>query len=158
MKNIVLTRIDDRLLHGQVVVSWIPFSKADEVVIVDDEYSKDEFMSQIIKNAAPNNIDVKVLSTEEASSYLKSDDNGSRILILSRYIENVDELIKSNVAIDSLNVGGLGSGKGRERCLNSIHLNRDEINLLKNMEKRGIKVELKTLPKDRAVTVEQVSK
>ena len=154
MKNIVLTRVDDRLLHGQVVVSWIPFAKADEVLIVDNEYAEDEFMSALLKNAAPENIKVKVLNVKRAADYLKTDDDGSRILILSRYIENVNELIKLNTAINYVNVGGLGSSKDRERYLNSIHLSKDELNILKEIAKKNIVVEIKMLPKDKAVTVE----
>jgi hypothetical protein len=44
----VFVRIDDRLLHGQVVVSWIPYLKANLVVVADDEYAKDEFMRSLI--------------------------------------------------------------------------------------------------------------
>lgn len=153
MKNIVLTRVDDRLLHGQVVVSWIPFAKADEVLIVDNEYAEDEFMSELLKNAAPENIKVKVLNVKRAADYLKTDDDGSRILILSRYIENVNELIRLNTAINYVNVGGLGSNKDRERYLNSIHISKDELNILKEIAKKNIVVEIKMLPKDKAVTV-----
>jgi PTS system mannose-specific IIB component len=154
MKNIVLTRIDDRLLHGQVVVSWIPNVKANEVVIVDNEYAKDEFMQELIKNAAPENIKVNLLSVEKASDYLKGEDDGSRILILSRYIENIDELINLNVDIKCVNVGGLGNVKGRERYLNSIHLSSSELDILKGISKKNIAVEIKMLPNDKTVSVE----
>ena len=50
MKKIALIRVDDRLMHGQVVVSWIPYLKVDEVLIIDDEYATDEFMTLLIKS------------------------------------------------------------------------------------------------------------
>jgi len=154
MKNIVLTRIDDRLLHGQVVVSWIPYLKTNEIVIVDDEYANDAFMATIIKDAAPGNIAVHVLTVKESADYLKNDDDGSRILILSRYIENIAELIELNAPITKVNIGGLGNTPGRKRFLNSIHLSDDELNILKNLKKKNIEVEIKMLPNDKASFVE----
>jgi PTS system mannose-specific IIB component len=154
MKNIVLARIDDRLLHGQVVVSWIPYIKANEVVVVDNEYAEDEFMSELIKHAAPENIKVNLFGAAAAADYLKGEDDGSRILILSRYIENIEELINSNVEIKCVNVGGLGNVKGRERFVNSIHLSSRELEILKDIAGKNISVEIKMLPNDKTVSVE----
>ena len=154
MKNIVLTRIDDRLLHGQVVVSWIPFLKTNEIIIVDDEYANDAFLSTLIKDAATENIVVHVFSVSDAAEYLIKNDDGSRILILSRYIENIAKLIESNVPISKVNVGGLGNAPGRKRYLNSIHLSDEEINILKKIAQKKIAVEIKMLPNDKALFVE----
>ncbi|MGB4439211.1 MAG: PTS sugar transporter subunit IIB [Sedimentibacter sp.] len=154
MKNIVLTRIDDRLLHGQVVVSWIPYLKTNEIIIVDEEYANDAFMVTIIKDAAPGNIAVHVLTVKESADYLKKDDDESRILILSRYIENIAELIELNAPTTKVNIGGLGNTPGRKRFLNSIHLSDDELNILKDLKKKNIEVEIKMLPNDKASFVE----
>lgn len=157
MKNIVLTRIDDRLLHGQVIVSWIPYLKINEILIVDDEYFNDEFMTELIKDAAPDNIKVHVLDTEKSAEFLNSEDvGGSRLLILSRYIQYIDKLIKLSVPVKNVNVGGLGSAEGRKKCVNSIHLSSFEMNLLKNMAKNNIEVFVQMLPNDKKIDIEQV--
>ena len=48
MQNLVLTRIDDRLIHGQVMTAWIKNKKADQVVIVDDGTANDEYMIEAV--------------------------------------------------------------------------------------------------------------
>lgn len=154
MKNILLTRIDDRLLHGQVIVSWIPYLKADEILIVDDEYSKDEFMSTLIKEAAPDNVKVDVLSVEDSKNYLNLKDEGSRLFILSRYIENVDKLIKLGININKLNIGGISNSHNRTKYKNAIHLSENELNMLKRMSEKGIRVEVQMLPNDKAIIIE----
>ncbi|WP_326909439.1 PTS sugar transporter subunit IIB [Sedimentibacter sp. MB31-C6] len=154
MKNILLTRIDDRLLHGQVIVSWIPYLKADEILIVDDEYSKDEFMSTLIKEAAPDNVKVDVLSVEDSRNYLNLNDEGSRLFILSRYIENVDKLIKLGIKISKLNIGGISNSHNRTKFKNAIHLSENELNMLKRMSEKGIRVEVQMLPNDKAIIIE----
>lgn len=152
MKKVVLLRIDDRLLHGQVVVSWIHFLKVNEVIITDDEYARDEFMCQLIEASAPENIAVQVLTVYDTVSYLMGEDEGSRILILCKNIETVKNLVEK-VEIDTINLGGLGAAQGRKRFHNSIHLSDEEINILKDIARKNVNVEVKMLPKDKAVVI-----
>lgn len=153
MKNIVLTRIDDRLLHGQVIVSWIPFFNIEEIVIVDDEYASDDFMSSLIKEASPEHLNVNVLTIEESKKFLESGDDKTRILILSRYIENIAKLIELGIKINKINIGGLGFHNGRKKFVNAIHLSDSEIELLKIISAKGIEVEIQMLPKDKIIKI-----
>lgn len=152
MKNIILTRIDDRLMHGQIVVSWIPYLKADEVIIIDDEYAADEFMTLLIKNAAPDNVKVHIFACDKAADYLKKDDEGSRILILLKNIEYIKRLLDSNVKLNKINLGNLGSSAARKKYYNSVHLSDDELNLLNEISKQA-EVEIKMLPNDKSVGI-----
>ncbi len=152
MKNIVLTRIDDRLMHGQVVVSWIPYLKADEVIIVDDEYANDEFMSLLIKNAAPDNVKVNILTVEAAADYLKEKDDGSRIFLIFKNIEYLKKLLDLNIKLNKVNIGNMGSSPARKKHYNTVHLSDNELNLLKEIAKQT-EVEIKMLPNDKAVAL-----
>lgn len=154
MKNIVLTRIDDRLLHGQVVVSWIPFLKIDEIVIVDEEYAADEFMASLITEAAPESINIKVLSVEKAAEYLNLDNKDTRVLLLCRNVENIEKLLDLNVPIKKVNVGGLGYLEGRKKYINAIHMSELELEILKKISSKGTVVEIQMLPNDKAIIIE----
>lgn len=105
MKNVVLARIDDRLLHGQVVVSWIPYTKTNEIIIVDDEYATDEFLARIIKEAAPDFIEVNVMTVDETAQYINSHDEGNNLMLLSRNVESISKLINLNVKLNKINLG-----------------------------------------------------
>ena len=63
--EIGLIRVDSRLIHGQVITKWLNYSKANVIVVVDDELSKDSFMSEIYKASAPNGIIVEILSIDD---------------------------------------------------------------------------------------------
>jgi mannose/fructose/N-acetylgalactosamine-specific phosphotransferase system component IIB len=147
----IFVRIDDRLLHGQVVISWIPYLKADEVVIADDEYANDEFMIELIKSSGPEGVKVHVKTIDETAAFL-SDDNQSKILVLLRSIESIKKLIKKT-KISSINIGGVGAARGRKRYYNSIHLSDDELNSLKDIANDNIYVEIRILPKDKAIVI-----
>lgn len=152
MKNIVFTRIDDRLLHGQVVVSWIPFLDVNEIVIVDNEYSSDDFMRELIKESSPDYIKVNILSVEDAANYLKlEDDKQDRVLILSRYIEYIRNLIDLGVKINKLNVGGLGFSEGRKKYINSIYMSSLEMDILEEIKRGNTTVEIQMLPNEKTI-------
>lgn len=154
MKNNIFIRIDDRLLHGQVVVSWIPYLKTNEVVIADDEYAKDEFMCELIKASGAEGLNVYVKSIDEAGIFL--DENKEKnILVLLRSVEAVKRLAEK-VNLTNINIGGLGATKARKRIHNSIHLSDEEINILKDLASKNINVEIKMLPKDRALDIDGI--
>lgn len=152
MKNNVFIRIDDRLLHGQVVVSWIPYLKANEVIVADDEYADDEFMCELIRSSAPEGISVHVLSVDDTADFLNNIDNENKILVLLRSIEGI-KCLTEKVNVDGINVGGVGAADGRKRYYNSIHLSDEEIDILKSLAKNNINVEIRMLPKDKAVEI-----
>ena len=61
MENLVLTRIDDRLIHGQVMTAWIKNKKATQVVIVDDLVAEDDYMIEVLEMAIPESSTKKMV-------------------------------------------------------------------------------------------------
>ena len=78
MKQIVFARIDDRLIHGQVMTAWLKQCDANEVVIIDNELCKDTFVVMMMKSLIPSTISLKVFNDADAASYLKPSGNMSR--------------------------------------------------------------------------------
>ena len=92
MKNIVWTRIDDRLIHGQVMTQWIQYTEANEVLIIDDGVAKDSFLQMVMKSSVPGKISLKVLSVKDAIGYLNEDGTHEKIIILVKTPVVLDEL------------------------------------------------------------------
>lgn len=149
MKNIVLARIDDRLIHGQVVVSWLKHTKANEIVVIDEEIAKDEFLKKIVTAAAPNTIKSIVLTEKESMKYLKENGDSEKIILLSKTPQVFQRLIEGGIKLKKINLGGVGHSKERKSIYRSISLSEEEINCLKNIEKSGTKVEIQIVPTDR---------
>ena len=83
MRNIVLTRIDDRLIHGQVVTAWIKQYPINRILIIDDELSQNRLMQRIYKAAAPMGIEVLIQACTQAIDFLKEEgEKGENLLIL----------------------------------------------------------------------------
>ena len=86
MKNIVLARVDDRLIHGEVVSVWTPSLNVNRIIVVDDEVAADKFNKRVIKALAPNGVKVNVYATEKGAEVLKKDpkEPGERVMVLTK--------------------------------------------------------------------------
>ena len=73
MKNILVARIDDRLIHGQVMTAWVKSYPINHILIVDDELAKNQFMLNIYKAAMPAGIKVSITSKAGGVELLKQD-------------------------------------------------------------------------------------
>src|SRR5690625_3833616 len=114
MKNIVFSRIDDRLIHGQVMAVWLQRTGANEILIVDEELPEDSFTTMIMQSLIPKQIKLNVYNAEDAIHYLKEDDNGKeKIFILCKGPFPFKELNNNGIEISKINLGGMGINKNR---------------------------------------------
>lgn len=140
MKDIVWTRIDDRLIHGQVMTQWIQHCGGNEVVIVDDGVAKDTFIQMVMKSSVPKKISLKVLSVKDAITYLTGEPNNEKILILVKIPSVLVSLVEAGVNITFVNVGGMGAKAGRKSLFKNVSASEDEKNDLRRLIDLGVKV------------------
>ena len=77
VNNLVFTRVDDRLIHGQVMTSWLKvYNTAKHILIVDDATSKDPFMGKMFSLLVPSGITISVQSVDEAVETFKAPAHG----------------------------------------------------------------------------------
>ena len=149
MSNIVLVRIDDRLIHGQVMTGWVNYTKATNIIIVDDQVAKDDFSLQMFEMVKPSGVEISALTVEEAGEKLKDDSYlTEKTIILCKTPQEPYQLAQKGVPFDVLNIGGMGGKPGRKRYFRNIAISDEEMELLKEVEKQGVKVEFRILPDD----------
>ena len=109
MRNIVLTRVDERLIHGQVMTSWLKLCNANVIVIIDAASATNAFLKRILFAAAPKDVELQVMTEADAATYLKEDSPaGEKVLILSKVPQPLLQMIKSGVAIPEIVLGNMG--------------------------------------------------
>ena len=109
MKNIRLIRVDDRLIHGQVVTSWITQTGSKKIMIIDDELYENEFLKDVFAAAAPRGIPVEVMNVDHAVQEWKLNEfNGEQVLILLKKIDALKRLYEQGLCFDSVQIGGQG--------------------------------------------------
>jgi mannose/fructose/N-acetylgalactosamine-specific phosphotransferase system component IIB len=85
MKNIVLARVDDRLIHTEILTLWVPEVRANRIIIVDDVVAKDKFRSKVIKEMAPQGLIIHVYGIDRATEKLKEAPSfdGERVIVIA---------------------------------------------------------------------------
>ena len=153
MGQIVLARIDDRLIHGQIVTKWAPECKCTRIIIVDDDLVKVPFLCDVYELSKPNGVDVQVRSTDSTlAEWEESSFGDDRVLLLFRNVEPAKKLIEKGMKLRQLQVGGLAANAGRERVYLSVCCSEDEAALLKEIEGMGVEVYFQMVPEASAQT------
>ncbi|MBO0451398.1 PTS sugar transporter subunit IIB [Candidatus Enterococcus murrayae] len=144
---IALTRVDFRLIHGQVITRWLKQCDINEIVTVDTELSKDAFMQDVFKMAAPKGVKISVLSSDAAVELQqKGGLDKNRVLMLFKSVKELHETVSKGLKLEEIQIGGLGGGPGRKAVNNAITLDRADADQLLELENKGIKVYFQTTP------------
>lgn len=147
MSEIVLTRIDDRLIHGQVMTAWVKKTRANQILIIDDEVAKDDFMSEILKMSAPAGIDIVVKGLEDAVTFFNTQEKeNKRLIILVKAPVTIDTIVEKGIVIDKLVVGGMGAKANRRVLYKNISASDEERATFKKLIDRGIPVVIHIIP------------
>ena len=152
--NIVATRVDERLIHGQVMASWSKRLQLARIVVVDNQIAKDDFMKTVLSMSAPAGMQIDILSVKGAANTVKSDADSANTMLLfkriSAALELARELQGSSSKMAELNLGNLGSVPGRVQVTKNIFLSEEELQDL------GVNVFLQMLYTDPKVPVDDV--
>lgn len=159
MRNVVLARVDDRLIHGEVVTAWIPTTRANRVIIVDDEVSQDAFNVRVVKALAPAGTKVFVYDVEKASEKLMVPGvDGERLLLLAKTPTTYNRLIKNGVPLKEVNLGGAGIRGERQPFINNVALNPEEVLACEQMKNAGIRVYYQLVPEQGVTEIDDAMK
>ena len=98
--EISLVRIDDRLIHGQVVTAWLKYYPSDVIVIVDDGVAKDALMQRVLRAAAPKGSTVVAKSIADTIAFLNDDANtGKKVMLIAKGPEPIEQLVDGGIAM-----------------------------------------------------------
>jgi len=146
-----LVRIDDRLIHGQVITVWSRHKKFTRILILDDDVAADPFMLEVLGLAAPPGIKVEALSIVDGVKDLVSgrNDLGTTMVLLKSPLA-ARQAYDAGLKYSALNVGGIGSKPGRKNIFKNISVSSDEIAILKYLLDQGVKITLLTVPGEKS--------
>jgi D-glucosaminate PTS system EIIB component len=157
VRNIALVRIDDRLIHGQVMTAWVRNTRANKIIIIDDKVSSDPFMSEVIKMAAPTGIAMELYGIEDGTEILKSAGRpGENVVLLVKYPAAILMLLEKGVAMKKVNIGGMGAAQGRKQLYKNISASLEERECLKKIMGRNINISIQIIPDDKSVDLKNL--
>ncbi|WP_225047911.1 PTS system mannose/fructose/N-acetylgalactosamine-transporter subunit IIB [Lacticaseibacillus kribbianus] len=145
--SITFARIDERLVHGQIMTTWIKQYPADTILIVDDALAADDFTSSILAMSAPAGLTIAIQGVTAAAATLSAA-GGEPVFVLFKTPQAALALSQAGVALVALNVGNLGSRPDRRPLTHRVFASDAEVAALRALAAAGTDVYLQMLPSD----------
>ncbi|MEO8449877.1 MAG: PTS sugar transporter subunit IIB [Gemmatimonadota bacterium] len=156
--SIVLCRVDDRLVHGQVVIGWGRPLAIDWFALVDDEVAASDLEKDLYRMAVPAGTTIEFVSAAAAGSRIDAwAASSERVLILTGSIDTMAAVHDQRPAlITIMNLGGIHGGPGRREYLPSVYLAEHELATLRRLAADGVEITAQDLPTTRPLHLEEL--
>ena len=155
--GIVMTRVDARLIHGQIAVRWSKVTQAQKIVVIDNKTRADEFLSEVLLMAAPRGVEVVIYNEDEAAAnYVDGGYGPKNTILIFQNVKSAYRVWQNGVKFTSINIGQ--SHKAPERTLNpnnTVHLSPEELDELVDLDKNNVEVYFHPTPEDQKVSLTQ---
>lgn len=147
--ELVLTRIDSRLIHGQVATSWVKATKPEAIFAVNDDVANDELRKTLLLQIAPADVKAFVIPVDKAIAVYKNPKYATtKVLLLVTNPSDIVRLIEGGVDIKNVNVGGMTFKDGTKLISKAVAIGKEDLEAFKKLRDLGVKLELRQLATD----------
>ena len=159
MAKKLAVRVDDRLIHGQVVTQWVNVFKAQHIVVIDNNVAKDKMQKSVLKFAAPPDIKVSIFSVDKAVEAWEKNQLGTKnVFVLFRDVKQIAELQGKGVSFEEITIGQMAIINDRKQIYKQVGLSESEAQTLMDIEKTGVKLYFQMQPTDKKESLEIMKK
>ena len=151
-ENIVNTRIDERLIHGQVAGIWSTSLSTQRIIVANDEAATDPLQKSSLRMAAPSSMRLSVLGVEAAAKNIQSGKYGKqRLFLLFKNPKDVLRFTEAQGPIKTVNVGNMSYKEGAREVTKSIQVLPEEEQIFETIASKGVTVTAQLVPNDPVV-------
>lgn len=144
---IKLTRIDHRLLHGQVAFRWVRFLESDCILIASDNLVKDELKMNVIRIAKPAGMKLVMKSVDDSIKAINSGATDKyKLFIIVESVKDAYRLAKACPEVKSINVGGMKSTGENRQIAKAVFIDDEDVKMFKELNELGIELEARQVP------------
>ncbi|OAT52228.1 PTS system mannose/fructose/N-acetylgalactosamine-transporter subunit IIB [Providencia heimbachae] len=143
-----VARIDDRLIHGQVITTWVKNFDIEQVIIINDKVANDTVQQSVLTMAAPPDLKIVVFGVDKFIDVLKKAEIKRRTMLLFTNSIDVNKLVENGLKLEKLNVGGMRMQEGRRNLSRAVAVTPEEEQAFKSLINNNILIEIQMVPKD----------
>lgn len=144
-------RIDNRLVHGQIIETWLPYTHAKYLLVANDDTAGDSLQQQIMSLAIPQSVNCIFTKVEELPDRLQelsvNSDKTSSLILFSSCLD-VKRAVESGLSLDALNIGNIHYSPGKKQISPSVALSSEEESCLRYFMTIGIELDFRCVPND----------
>lgn len=149
--EIVNTRIDERLIHGQVAAYWTRSLGATRIVVVDDFAAKDQVQKMALKMATPKGVKLSILTVPTAAQNLIDRKyEGDKVFLIARSPGTLLKIVEAGFPLKTVNVGNMSSKHGSVQVRKTVGVTKQDVEDFKKLIEKGVKLTAQMIPSDDA--------
>ncbi|MCX5861846.1 MAG: PTS sugar transporter subunit IIB [Deltaproteobacteria bacterium] len=154
---IVLVRVDDRLVHGQILEGWLPSTRAQELLIANDSLANDFLQKMIMQSAIPYSVNI-VIDTVQGVATLLRDTAANEVkrIVLVDSPRDALRLKRAGVGFNNLNLGNLRTNNMTICLSRSVMVGEDGLRDLRTILAEGVKVVIQSVPFEKPLDLSEV--
>jgi len=151
----VLFRVDDRLIHGQIIAAWVPFMRATRIIVADDHLPHNEMLSKILRLAVPTNLRVEIISVRQAVALVEQQRSGPGLVTIMLFasLAAVVQAVADGLSLIELNVGNIRNSTGKLQLVDSVSLDSQDIESLRKLRSHDIRITIQPVPTAPAIDI-----
>lgn len=156
---IKLLRVDDRLIHGQVAVSWTSFIGADTLLVANEKATVDKVMQMAFNMAKPPQVILSIKSVEGAIAVINNPKHIERkIFIVTATVEDALKICEKCDEVKEICLGGIRKAEGKKMIERQVYLNSEEIEKIKEMKSLNKEIYLQAVPTEKKLSYDEIIK
>lgn len=158
MPNILLTRIDNRLIHGQVATQWSGVLGANLLLVANDAVSQDEFRQSLMNMAAPAYAQTRFFSIQKTIDIIGKASPAQKIFIICENPQDVLKLVEGGVPIKKVNIGNMHMADGKRQVATTVAVDDADVEAFKKLRDLGVELEIQRVPDTAPENIEKLFK
>jgi mannose/fructose/N-acetylgalactosamine-specific phosphotransferase system component IIB len=155
--NVVMIRVDDRLIHGQILESWLPYLKAQCVVVANDTLAEDQFQMAILSMAVPERIKLRMVNVDSVKELVTDPElSGKTTLVIVSSVLDAYRIVQNEIISCRINLGNMRSSEADKQLMYSFWVSKEDIIMLKEILAKGISVNLQPVPREKEIDIRYI--
>lgn len=146
MSNILLVRIDNRLIHGQVGVTWVNHLGANLILVANDKVANDTVQQSLMEMVVPDAIATRFFTLQKTIDIIHKASESQHIFIVCKTPQDVLKLIEGGVPIKKVNIGNMHFSKGKTQISSTVSLDDDDKATFRKLKELGVTLEIRRVP------------
>ena len=156
--KIKFVRVDERLIHGQVLNKWIAFAGCKRLFIIDDEVYEEPIIRKVLLMALPKDISLKFYDVNKGAEVLKSETLNEEVIILFKNLTTLYRIIESEIMIHEVSIATLPYKKEKLEILNNLYISKEEMKLIQKLINKGINLIVQMVPDSVPICLNEIIK
>lgn len=157
--GIVLVRVDSRLVHGQILEAWIPYTKAEALIVVDNEVEKNLLKRSVMEMAVPSSIEIDFCSIHDAvRRYKNGGFTKKKRIVLFSSIQDAKAAFDEGFRYECLNLGNMHFCEGKVQVSSNLCVGLEDSTEIEELSNEGVSIDTRSVPGERKMELKNIFK